>query len=89
MNTYNPPPGGTYYPSARTEAQDDGSYGNHIIFLNKNPGAATNQLVERMRITSTGWVGIGTTSPLSVLEASVQAAGTLGPALTLTNPGGA
>jgi len=33
-------------------------------------------------------VGIGTATPKSVLEASVSAAGKLGPTLTLTNPGG-
>jgi hypothetical protein len=33
-------------------------------------------------------VGIGTASPISALEASVQAAGALGPVLTLTNPAG-
>jgi hypothetical protein len=71
VNTYNPPAGGTYYPSARIEALGDGNYGNHIVFLNKTWGAANNSLVERMRITSTGFVGIGTASPHSILEASV------------------
>jgi hypothetical protein len=33
-------------------------------------------------------VGIGTTSPLSILEADVNASRTLGPTLTLTNTGG-
>ena len=33
-------------------------------------------------------VGIGTAAPLSVLEASVEAPGKLGPILSLTNPGG-
>jgi hypothetical protein len=82
FNTYNPP-AANYNPSARIKAKDDGNYGNHIVFLNNTPGAANNQLVERMRITSTGTVGIGTTSPLSVVEASVQAGGHTWPGLNL------
>jgi hypothetical protein len=38
-------------------------------------------------LTNAG-IGIGTTSPRSALEASVNAGGKLGPVLTLTNPGG-
>jgi hypothetical protein len=87
FNTYNPP-AADYNPSARIEAQDDGNYGNNILFSDNTPGAANNGPAERMRITSTGFVGIGTTTPHSVLKASVQNPGNLGPSLTLTNPAG-
>jgi hypothetical protein len=43
---------------------------------------------EVLRVNPTGKVGIGTHVPVSVLEANVSASGTLGPSLTLTNPGG-
>ena len=55
-------------PQAKIKALDDGSYSDHLTFLLKNPGAATNPLVERMRITSVGNVGIGTMTPGSKLE---------------------
>jgi hypothetical protein len=51
------------YPSARISAVDDGDYSDSIAFSTKNQGAATNGLSERMRITSTGNVGIGTSAP--------------------------
>lgn len=59
MNTYNPP-AANYNPSARIEAQDDGTetFGTNILFSNNTPGAANNQLIERMRITSTGQVTV-------------------------------
>jgi len=41
----------------------------------------------RFSILSNGTVGIGTTAPHSILEASVYAPAALGPALTLTNSG--
>jgi hypothetical protein len=41
----------------------------------------------RFSILSNGTVGIGTTAPHSILEASVDAPAALGPALTLTNSG--
>jgi hypothetical protein len=43
---------------------------------------------EALRVNPTGNVGIGTPVPVSILEANVPATGTLGPSLTLTNPGG-
>ena len=55
-------------PQAKMKALDDGNYSDNLTFLLKNPGAATNPLVERMRITSVGNVGIGTTTPGGKLE---------------------
>jgi len=44
---------------------DDGNFSNNIAFRTKLGGAATNADVERMRIYSTGNIGIGTsTAPL-------------------------
>ena len=43
---------------------------------------------ERLRVGTNGFVGIGTNSPRSVVEAAVSAPGALGPSLTLTNTGG-
>ncbi|MEM4674759.1 MAG: hypothetical protein QXM12_00570, partial [Nitrososphaerota archaeon] len=55
-------------PASKISFIDDGSYSSHIAFLTKTPGADTNSLVERMRITSSGNVGIKTTSPTYDLE---------------------
>jgi len=57
-------------PTARIEALDDGHFSSNISFLTKNQGAAGNPDAERMRITSTGYVGIGTSSPGSLLTVS-------------------
>lgn len=46
----------------------DSNYGANIIFANKTTGAVGNSLTERMRITSGGNVGIGTTNPLVSLQ---------------------
>ena len=55
-------------PQAKIKAVDDGAYSDNLTFLLKTPGAQTNPVIERMRITSTGNVGIGTTTPGSKLE---------------------
>jgi hypothetical protein len=55
-------------PQAKIKAIDDGAYSDHLTFLTKNPGAAGNPVAERMRITSTGNVGIGTSTPNGKLE---------------------
>ncbi len=41
-------------PTSEIKALDDGNFGNHIVFLSNQPGAANNPFIERMRITSTG-----------------------------------
>jgi hypothetical protein len=88
MNTFNPAVTGTYNPSSRILAVDAGNFANDIVFQTNAPGAANNGLVERVRVTANG-VGIGTNAnPRSVLEASVNAGGALGPVMTLTNTGG-
>jgi hypothetical protein len=55
-------------PQARIKALDDGDYSDHLTFWTKNQGAEGNPLTERARITSTGSVGIGTTTPAALLE---------------------
>lgn len=46
----------------------DDNFSAHFRFLTRDPGAGTNGLTERMRITNTGNVGIGTTTPSSALH---------------------
>ena len=48
----------------------DENFSAHIRFLTRQPGAATNAQVERMRITNDGKVGIGTTTPSTALQVS-------------------
>lgn len=54
---------GSTYPNVRLQALDSSDWSSHLLFLTKTPGASANSLAERMRITSSGNVGIGTTSP--------------------------
>ncbi|MBI4492563.1 MAG: hypothetical protein HY690_07195 [Chloroflexi bacterium] len=55
-------------PAARIQSLDDGSWSSHLVFMTKNPGAVAYPLLERMRITNEGNVGIGTASPAYSLE---------------------
>jgi hypothetical protein len=55
-------------PQAKIKALDDGNYSDHLTFWTKTPGGPKNPVTEQVRITSTGNVGIGTTSPLQKLE---------------------
>jgi hypothetical protein len=59
---------GAANPSAQIGALDDASYSSHITFSTKIPAGDANALSERMRITSTGNVGIGTTTPSRKLD---------------------
>jgi hypothetical protein len=54
--------------NGRIEARDDGGGSSHLLFHTKTPGGVTNGLSERMRITSSGNVGIGTTTPAYSLD---------------------
>jgi hypothetical protein len=53
---------------------DDGAYRQHLTFLTKTSGAASSGMSERMRITSSGEVGIGlgSSNPQGRLEIRVQ-----------------
>jgi Chaperone of endosialidase len=57
-------------PQAKIKALDDGAYSDHLTFWTKSPGTQFNPVVERMRITSAGNVGIGTQTPAVKLEVS-------------------
>jgi hypothetical protein len=73
FNGYDP---GTNDPSARVRSLDDGNFSSHLTFSTKLAGANTNKLVERLRITNTGNVGIGAQAPSDILH--VRNAGTVG-----------
>jgi hypothetical protein len=55
-------------PQARVKAVDDGNYSDNLTFWTKIPGGPGNAVTEKVRITSTGNVGIGTTNPTNPLQ---------------------
>lgn len=55
-------------PTASLWVIDDGKYSSHLAFFTKQPGQDQNALIERLRITSEGNVGIGTSSLSEKLE---------------------
>ena len=55
-------------PQARVLAIDDGNWSDHLTFWTKTPGGPSNTMAEKVRITSTGNVGIGTTNPANPLQ---------------------
>jgi hypothetical protein len=69
FNMYSASGPGTSNPSgARISAIEDGGWGSHLIFSTKPTGSASNALIERMRMGSTGNVGIGTSNPETTLD---------------------
>ncbi len=67
LATYPPERYGVSDPSAQIRATDT-NYSGDLDFLTKQPGAAENPLVSRLHITSSGNVGIGTTTPGCALQ---------------------
>jgi len=59
---------GTNDPTLRVQSLDDGNYSSHLTFSTKQSGGNANKLVERLRLTSTGNLGIGTQAPSDILH---------------------
>jgi hypothetical protein len=57
-------------PALRMRSLDDGNFSSHLTFATKQPGAATNKLVERLRITSDGLLRFPNESPKDKLVLS-------------------
>ena len=55
-------------PSATITATDDGSNSSPLIFGVAATGSSTASATERMRLTQTGFMGIGTPTPATVLD---------------------
>ena len=70
LDMYNTPFNGGI-PQAKIKAIDDGNYSDHLTFWTKTPGGPSNAVTEKVRITSFGYVGIGTPTPLAKLERCV------------------
>lgn len=64
FNSYTPYTG-TYNPTARIAAIDQGNASNDIVFSTNQPGAPNNGLQEHFRIKSTGGVSINSDLPMS------------------------
>lgn len=85
---------GTYYgtwtnaPPASLRFIDDGNFSTHITFRTKDSGSAFNNDTERMRITSGGNVGIGTTTVSYRLHVVANASATNNITTYLNNTGG-
>jgi hypothetical protein len=68
LSTYDPLSNGGSDPAGRIKAIDDGSASCNITFSTKVPGVPADTLKERMRIASSGNVGIGTPTPAHTLD---------------------
>jgi hypothetical protein len=84
-------------PQAKIKAIDDGNYSDHLTFWTKTSGGPNNAVTEKVRITSSGNVGIGTANPSQKLEVAGTARfdsgvmfgdGTTQTTATLTGPQG-
>lgn len=64
LSTYNT---GSNDPTSRIMAQDD-NFSSHIHFQTKNIGSASNPATTRLFIQNDGNIGIGTTTPSSLLS---------------------
>jgi len=60
FDSYDP---GSNDPPLRVRSLDDGSSSSHLTFWTKPPGAVTNRLVERLRLTSDGQLKFPNDSP--------------------------
>lgn len=63
-------PGGPY---ASLGAQDDGAYSAHLYFNTAQTGNPSSQAQERMRLTSSGQLGVGTQNPQYGLDCANSA----------------
>lgn len=59
----------TTFPQARIQVVES-NFSGHVIFHTKSPGSDVNALVEHMRLTADGRVGLKTTTPGYELEVS-------------------
>ncbi len=74
-------------PTCRVQSLDDGSFSSHLTVSTKLPGSNDNALVEHLRITSRGRVGIGQNAPGEKLHVAgnVRADRFIGDGSQLTN----
>ena len=74
-------------PGAQIDFYDSNDYSSHIYFNTKSPGGASNPLVNRLFIQSSGKVGVNTTSPVYQLDVAgtCRATAFIGDGSQLTN----
>jgi trimeric autotransporter adhesin len=87
FNTYTPTYGSGYNPTARVEASDDGSFSSNLTFYANTQGKQNNGLTPTMFLSSTGFLGVNTTSAPARITASGSdgSQNGLGAAVQLTN----